>query len=101
MCQRKVSVDIQIVVMKVSHIIVGKSDMDPTGNSNTVEVRELCGDDATNTQGMKMPPGSAGRMSRARSINAIAGPSHLDHQRRLPKRPDADVPTPSPKHHWK
>ena len=93
--------NICIVVIEFSHMVVGEVNMHSTIGKNGIEGDQSGDNDPTDPAAKRKRYRSAGQMSWAQSVNLVAGPSHSDQQRRPPKRPDADVPTPSPKKHRK
>jgi len=78
-------------------MIVGELTMHSIGNTNGMEGGRSGDDDATHSGGKGKRAASTRRIARAQHVNAVAGPSQPEWQRRRPKWPDADVPTPSPK----
>ena len=93
--------NICIVVIEFSHMVVGKVNMHSTISKNGIEGDQSGDNDPTDPAAKRKRYKSTGQMSRAQSVNLVAGLSHSDRQRRLPRRPDANVPTPSPKKHHK
>jgi hypothetical protein len=82
-------------------MIVGELTMHSIGNTNGMEGGRSGDDDATHSGGKGKRAASTRQIARAQHVNAVAGPSQPERQRRRPKRPDADVPTPSPKRRHK
>ena len=92
-----VSLPISLSIDQFRQMIVGELTIHPIGNTNGMEGGQSGDDDATHSGGKGKQAASTHRMARAQSVNAVAGPSQPERQRRWPKWPDADVPTPSPK----
>ena len=86
-----------MVIMHISCIIVGRVNLHSNGNSNVMEGMQSGDDNAWPAGGKRKGSGNSCQMSQVPSVNAVAGPSHPERQRRPTKRPDADIPTPSPK----
>ena len=82
-------------------MIVGELTMHSICNTNGMEGGQSGDDDATHSGGKGKWAASTRWIARAQHVNAVAVPSQLERQRRRPKWPDADVPTPSPKRHRK
>ena len=89
--------NIPMVIIQYSYMEFIAVNIHSTVGSNVLEAGQSGDKDATGASGKKMLSGSAGRRPQALNSNAVAGPSNSDRQRRPPKWPDADVPTPSPK----
>jgi len=78
-----------------------KSTPDVPGNTNGMDSGQSGDDDAACSRGKVKQVGSTCWVFRSQSMNAVAGPSQPEWHRRPPKRPDANVPTLSPKRHHK
>jgi len=78
-------------------MIVGELTMHSIGNTNGMEGGRSGDDDATHSGGKGKRAASTCWIARAQHVNAVAGPSQPEWQRRQPKWPNADVPMPSPK----
>jgi len=78
-------------------MIVDEITMASIGNTNGMEAGQSGDDDTTHSGGKGKWAASTRQIAREQRVNAIAGPSQLEWQRKRPKWPDADVPTPSPK----
>jgi len=78
-------------------MIVDELTMASIGNTNGMEAGQSGDDDATHSGGKGKRAASTHWIAREQHVNAVARPSQLERQRKQPKWPDADVPTPSPK----
>ena len=63
MRRQEVGVNLPIVVIHISHIIVGKVNIHSTGNSHEVEGMQSGDDDAMHSSGKRKCSGSAHQMS--------------------------------------
>ena len=82
-------------------MIVGELTMHSIGNTNGMVGGQSGDDDATQSGGKGKWAASTHQIARAQHVNAVAGPSQPEWQRRWPKQPNANVPMPSPKRHHK
>jgi len=78
-------------------MIVDELTMACIGNTNGMEAGQSGDDDATHSGGKGKQAASTRWIAGEQCVNAVAGPSQPEQQRKRPKWPDADVPTPSPK----